>query len=163
MRKNARILVIDDEESIRDIVTQFFGQYGCSVKSAADGRIGVETVDTDDFDLIFLDLNMPNMTGMEALPHLREKNPDARVVIMTAFASYESKVEAREKGAYDYVLKPINLAKMKDVAEKALPDRRHGPEERSENGVAASNGAAEPHAQPDQPVAIEKIKLDPMK
>jgi DNA-binding NtrC family response regulator len=52
---------------------------------------------------------MPNVTGMAALPRIRGVFPEARVVIMTAFASYESKVEAREKGAYDYVLKPINL------------------------------------------------------
>ena len=155
MRDNARILVIDDEESIRDIVTQFFEQYGCHVRSAADGKEGVASVNDDEFDLIFLDLNMPNMTGMEALPHLRELNPDARVVIMTAFASYESKVEAREKGAYDYVLKPINLSKMKDVAEKALPDRRvPRPDDTSANGAAE----AEDEAVPVQPIV--KVKLD---
>ena len=124
MRDNAKILVIDDEDSIRDIVSQFFEQYGCSVRSASDGQKGIDEAKTDPFDLIFLDLNMPNVTGMEALPRLREVCPDARIIIMTAFASYESKVEAREKGAYDYVLKPINLSKMKEVAEKALPDRR---------------------------------------
>jgi type IV pilus assembly protein PilB len=124
MRENAKILVVDDEESIRDIVTQFFEQSGCRVSSAGDGQEGIDRATQSPFDLIFLDLNMPNVTGMEALPKLREVNPNARIVIMTAFASYESKVEAREKGAYDYVLKPINLSKMKEVAEKALPDRR---------------------------------------
>ena len=145
MRDNAKILVVDDEESIRDIVTQFFEQYGCQVSSAADGQEGIDQVGQDRYDLIFLDLNMPNVTGMEALPRLRELNPDARVIIMTAFASYESKVEAREKGAYDYVLKPINLSKMKEVAEKALPDRR----QRDDEG----NGGA----------PLVKIKLDPTK
>ena len=167
MRENARILVVDDEESPRDIVTQFFEQYGCRVRSAADGQQGVERVQDDDFDLIFLDLNMPNMTGMEALLHLREMNPDARVVIMTAFASYESKVEAREKGAYDYVLKPINLSKMKEVAEKALPDRRKHAQEGEDgaSGNGASNGTTSQGTATaqDQSDPIEKIKIDPTK
>ena len=145
MRDNAKILVVDDEESIRDIVTQFFEQYGCQVRSAADGQEGIDQVGQDRYDLIFLDLNMPNVTGMEALPQIRDLNPEARVIIMTAFASYESKVEAREKGAYDYVLKPINLSKMKEVAEKALPDRR----QRSDDG----NGSP----------PLVKVKLDPAK
>jgi len=89
---------------------------------------------------------MPNVTGMEALPRIREVNPEARIVIMTAFASYGSKVEAREKGAYDYVLKPINLSKMKDVAEKALPDRRQ------ENGRADAGTATE--------IALDASKID---
>lgn len=124
MRDNAKILVIDDEESIRDIVSQFFEQLGCRVSSARDGQDGVDRVRQEPFDLVFLDLNMPRMTGMAALPLIHEVNPDTRVVIMTAFASYESKVEAREKGAYDYVVKPVNLSKLKEVAEKAIPDRR---------------------------------------
>lgn len=136
MRENSKILVIDDEENIRDIVSQFFGQYGCQVASAEDGQEGISLASRYPFDLIFLDLNMPNVTGMEALPRIREVNPEARIIIMTAFASYESKVEAREKGAYDYVLKPINLSKMKEVAEKALPDRRE--ENVSDNGGAAA-------------------------
>lgn len=149
MRDNAKILVVDDEESIRDIVSQFFQQYGCHVVSAADGQEGVNKVKNDQFDLIFLDLNMPRMPGMEALPHLRTLNPDARIIIMTAFASYESKVEAREKGAYDYILKPVNLSKLKDVADKAIPDRRLSP---GGNNKPSENGGT-----------LQKVHLDPNK
>lgn len=118
-----KILVIDDEPTSRDILIQFFSQIGCEVTTAQDGQDGLEKMKDGPFDLIFLDLNMPNMTGLETLPRIRDLDIQARIIIMTAYASYESKVEAREQGAYDYLVKPITITKLKEVTDKAIPDR----------------------------------------
>ena len=123
MRKHAKVLLIDDEETIQDVITQFFDGQECEVSSAYDGDEGIEMAGREQYDLVLLDLNMPKVPGMQALPRLRELNPNARVVIMTAYASYESKVEAYEKGAYDYLVKPVTENNLREVVDRALPDQ----------------------------------------
>ena len=98
---------IDDDEYIRDIVSQFFGQQGC--QAAEDGQEGISLTSRYPFDVIISGPAHAQCNGYGGPSEKPEVIPEARVVIMTAFASYESKAEAREKGAYDYVLKPINL------------------------------------------------------
>lgn len=133
-RKNAHILVVDDDPGARMILSKFFSQNGCSVTEAKDGAESIERVREEQFDLIMLDLNMPAMHGNEALPRILDLVPHTRVIIMTANASYESKVETREMGAYDYLVKPITPAKLEEVFEKSLPD----PSEVQEQVISAS-------------------------
>lgn len=149
MRDPAKVLIVDDEEGVRQVVAAFFQRYGCQVFTARDGLEGVEQVRQQHFDLIILDLNMPRMNGMEALPVIHEADPEARVVILTGYGSYESKVEAREKGVYDYLLKPVSVTKLKEVADRALPERRQMTDRRQTG---------------DQPVeGISKVRLPPGK
>lgn len=124
IRRNARILIIDDEKTSQMILSKFFTGQGCRVTTADNGQDGIDKVRQARYDLILLDINMPVMDGTEALPKMLVLDPDVRVIIMTAQASYESKVETREMGAYDYIVKPITIEKLKDIAEKAIPDRR---------------------------------------
>ena len=123
MRADANVLIVDDDEYTLRVLEVFFQKHGCRVSLACDGYEGIEEVRQSRFDLIMLDLDMPRMTGLEALPDIRVLNPDARVVILTGRGTYESKVEAREHGIYDYLLKPIDLKKLKEVADRALPDQ----------------------------------------
>ena len=147
MRRGAKILLIDDEETIQDVITQFFDEYDCQISSALDGDDGIEMAGQEQYDLILLDLNMPRMHGMVALPRLIELNPDARVVIMTAYASYESKVEAYEKGAYDYLVKPITEDNLREVAERAIPERQQ-------------TAAEQEQAQSKQREGVEYVQID---
>ena len=121
--KRAHILVVDDDSGPRMILSEFFSGHGCQVTLAENGMESIDRVRIDRFDLILLDVNMPVMSGDEALPHIIDQDPHVRVIIMTANASYEAKVETREMGAYDYLVKPITPAKLEEVLEKAIPGR----------------------------------------
>ena len=122
-----KILVIDDDAASLDIVSRFFEKQGITVVTAEDGQIGIAKMKDGPYSLIFLDLNMPNMNGMEALPQIHEESGTAEIVIMTAHASYETKMSARELGVYDYMLKPITLSRLQELANELIPAA--GPEE----------------------------------
>lgn len=124
IRNNARILIIDDENTSRMVLAKYFAGQGCLVTTAESGQDGIVNAGETRFDLILLDVNMPEMSGTEALPQILDACPGVRVIIMTAQASYESKVETREMGAYDYIVKPITIERLKEIAEKAIPERR---------------------------------------
>lgn len=117
-----KILVIDDDAASLDILSRFFEKQGITVVTAEDGQIGVAKMKEGPYSLIFLDLNMPNMNGMEALPLIHEEAGSAEIVIMTAHASYETKMSARELGIYDYMVKPITLGRLQELANALIPD-----------------------------------------
>lgn len=135
MAGSGNILIIEDDPLAREFLNQFYEQSGCRVVMAENGRESIDKMAEGPFDIIFLDLNMPVMGGLEALPHIRDKDPDAHIVITTAFASYESKLEAREQGVYDYLVKPVTLAKLKELAEKYLT-KEVEPQVITEDGLA---------------------------
>lgn len=121
MAAGGKILLVEDDPAARDLLSQFFQEKGCQIAMAENGKEAIEKMSQGPFDLIFLDLNMPVMSGLEALPHLRDRDQKVHIVITTAFASYESKIEAREHGVRDYLVKPITLSKIQELAEKYLP------------------------------------------
>lgn len=121
MAGRGKILLVEDDPVARDFLSQFFQKKGCQIAVAENGKKAIEKMSEGPFDLIFLDLNMPVMSGLEALPHLRDRDQKVHIVITTAFASYESKIEAREHGVRDYLVKPVTLSKIQELAEKYLP------------------------------------------
>lgn len=141
MKPHATILIIDDEPAVQRMLATFFQRHGCQVSVARNGQEGIDAVCRDHFDLIILDLNMPHLAGIEALPRLRELNPEARIVVLTGYGSYESKVEAREHGIYDYLLKPVNLEKIRAMAACALPDRQAFSSDTDDTRVRLLSGA----------------------
>ena len=103
------ILVAEDELLPRKNICRVLGEEGFQVREAADGTGAIEEIDTHDFDLVLIDLKMPGADGMTVLEHVRKISPQTLVVIMTAYASLETSVEAMRLGAQDYILKPIVL------------------------------------------------------
>jgi len=103
------ILVAEDELLPRKNICRVLEEEGFQVREAADGTAAIEEIDTHDFDLILVDLKMPGADGMAVLEHVRKVSPQTLVVIMTAYASLETSVEALRLGAQDYILKPIVL------------------------------------------------------
>jgi DNA-binding NtrC family response regulator len=103
------ILVAEDELLPRKNICRVLEEEGFQVREAADGTTAVEEIDTHDFDLVLVDLKMPGVDGMAVLDHVRKISPQTLVVIMTAYASLETSVEALRLGAQDYILKPIVL------------------------------------------------------
>jgi signal transduction histidine kinase len=108
MTENARILIIDDEEGMRDFLAFVLETEGYQALTAEGGQEALELVERDSVDAILVDLRMPGMSGIDLLRRIRERDHNAVVVIMTAYASLQSALEAMKYGAYDYLLKPFD-------------------------------------------------------
>jgi two-component system nitrogen regulation response regulator GlnG len=114
-----RILVADDEESMRWVLSKALRKKGYTVDLAADGNEALRQVREQSYDLAIVDIKMPAMTGLDFLDKAREVRPDLLVVVMTAEASMKNAVEAMKRGAYDYITKPFDLEVVDAIIEKA--------------------------------------------
>ena len=117
---NERILLVDDDDSFRRIVEYNLREEDYQVTMAGDGLEALEIFKQQPFDLIVSDVKMPGMDGIELLAQVKQINPDAMVVIVTAFGSVETAVDAMKKGAFDYVTKPFNRDDFKQTVARAL-------------------------------------------
>ena len=104
-----RILVVDDEQIIRESLSFILKKEGYSVEEAANGKDALTKHESNPFGIIITDIEMPEMKGVELLKQIRQRTPQALVVIITAFGSVETAVQALREGAADYILKPINF------------------------------------------------------
>jgi two-component system nitrogen regulation response regulator GlnG len=113
-----KILVADDEESMRWVLSKALKRKGFSVDLAKDGDEALGLIQTTPYDLAILDIKMPGLSGLELLDRAREVKSDLLVVIMTAEASMKNAVEAMKRGAYDYITKPFDLDVIDAIIEK---------------------------------------------
>lgn len=104
-----KLLIIDDEKSIRNTLKEILEFEGHDVDVAADGVEGFEKATSDNYDVIFSDIKMPNMDGMELLDKLGESNIDSSVIMISGHGSIDSAVECIKKGAFDFIQKPLDL------------------------------------------------------
>jgi len=104
-----RVLVVDDEEIIRDSLSFVLSKEGYEVDSASNGREALEKVLENPHDIIITDIEMPEMKGMELLEKVSQMSPQTFVIIITAYGSIETAIQALRKGAYDYILKPLEF------------------------------------------------------
>jgi len=118
------ILIVDDEEAIRAILARKLESDGYSCEVAADGKEALWKAFMKDFDLVLMDIKMPGLSGMEALPQIITNHPDTCVIMMTAVVDTETAVQAMKLGAYDYVTKPFDLDDLGMRVEKALERRK---------------------------------------
>ena len=119
----ARILVVDDEESIREFLEIMLKKEGYEVSLAEDGLKGKEMLAKKTFDMVISDLQMPHMTGLELLRHTKEASPDIVFMLITAFGTTETAVEAMKIGAYDYITKPFKIDEVRLNIQNALRSR----------------------------------------
>jgi two-component system response regulator PilR (NtrC family) len=119
----ARILVVDDEQSMREFLEIFFRGEGYEVLTAADVDSALLALDSDDFDVVISDIQMPGRTGLELLHAVKDGAPQTVVIMITAFATTETAIAAMKQGAYDYVTKPFKVDELRLVVEKALEKR----------------------------------------
>lgn len=118
-----RILVVDDEESIREFLDIMLRKEGYEVTCVEDGQKAIDTLKKKSFDLLISDLQMPHVTGIELLKHCREAYPDLLFMMITAFGTAESAVEAMKMGAYDYITKPFKIDEVRINIANALRSR----------------------------------------
>jgi DNA-binding NtrC family response regulator len=115
-----RILVVDDEIRILEMLRKGLAQMGGhSVETAAGGLEAIQKIDGDTFDLILTDLKMPEMDGIELLKMIKGTRPEIMVILMTAYGSIETAVEAMKIGADDYITKPIDFHELLHHLSKA--------------------------------------------
>jgi len=116
----ARILVVDDERSMQEFLEIFFRREGYEVVTAGDVDAAVVAVESDDFDVVISDLQMGEQSGLELLRRAKQLCPETVVIMITAFATTETAIQAMKEGAYDYVTKPFKVDELRLVVEKAL-------------------------------------------
>ena len=119
-----RILIVDDEESQREILAGFLQKEGYNVSTAFSGESALKLCEEKSFELALVDLKMPGMDGIDLLERLKKAIPDIGVIVMTAYGSVESAVDAMKKGAFHYVNKPLDLEELKLTIEKALENQK---------------------------------------
>jgi two-component system NtrC family response regulator len=115
-----RVLVVDDDESLRRVTQVQLEQAGFKATTAADGAEALGILQGSPHDLVITDLKMPGISGMDLLRRIRTEYPDVLVVMLTAFGTVESAVEAMKAGAYDYLTKPVHPDELELVARRSL-------------------------------------------
>src|SRR3954469_16528334 len=137
----ARILVVDDQELMRDSLAANLAREGHEVVATHDGTVAVTKLEgSTRFDLLITDLKMPKMTGIELLGESRRLRPDMPVVLMTAFATVQTAVEAMKLGAYDYIQKPFDGGEIKHLVDRTLEHSRLIKENQALRRMNESNG-----------------------
>ncbi|MGH7257619.1 MAG: sigma-54-dependent transcriptional regulator, partial [Nitrospiraceae bacterium] len=120
MKAAADILIVEDEVNIRSALVTMLEKKGHLVRGVGTGEEGLAHLEEVKADLVITDLRMPGMDGMEFLRRVKDMLPDTEVVVMTAYGSIDTAVEAMRLGAYDYLTKPIDRDRFPLVVEKAL-------------------------------------------
>jgi DNA-binding NtrC family response regulator len=118
-----RILIVDDELSVRRSLQEWFLEDGFLVETAEDGQAALRAMDRGPYDIVLLDLKMPGLDGISVQKRLREIDPDAKIIILTAYGSVQTAVEALKLGAFDYVTKPVDPDDLSNLVRNALRTR----------------------------------------
>jgi two-component system response regulator HydG len=151
--KTTKILVVDDDPGHLVSVKTIIRSWGYGVETADDGSVAVDMVKSTPVDLILMDVRMTQMGGIEALRQIKVYNPTIPVIIMTAYSSVDSAVEAIKSGAYEYLIKPLDFEVLKLTIERAS---EHA-------GLKEENRALKEHLQSDYDIANIIGRSQPMK
>lgn len=120
MKENSSILVVDDELGMRELLEIMLTKEGYAVNTAADGRQALSLVCENTYDLVLLDIRLGDISGIDVLKETKKQNPSTVVVMISAYATAETAVEAMNEGAYDYLPKPFDNEELKQTIKKAL-------------------------------------------
>src|SRR5881227_2690214 len=143
MNRKTRLLVVDDDSLLRKLVTEQLSRSDFAASSAGSGRECLDTLREADYDVVLLDIMMPDMSGLDALREIRKLDDPPEVVMLTADTSLSTGIEAMRHGAYDYLTKPATLDEMEAVLHKADEKRRLIKQNASLRSVARGNGSAD--------------------
>ena len=119
MNSERRILVVDDEQPVRDLLTRALARLGCSVQGAASAAEALEHMKDQPADIVFLDLKLPDMAGLDLCREMRRRWPWAILIAVTGYVSLFELLDCREAGFEDYFVKPVDLKEFLAAAESA--------------------------------------------
>jgi two-component system response regulator PilR (NtrC family) len=128
MANNGRILIIEDEKSMREVLKILLEEEGYEITAASNGLEGMGYLRDDIFDLVVTDIKMPKADGFEVLKKVKELSPSTIVIMITAFGTTESTIEAMKLGAYDYIHKPFKIDEIRLIIQKAFERKTLGEE-----------------------------------
>lgn len=124
-----KVLVVDDTKNIRTLLTKCLQMEGYEVKTAKDGHEAMEILSQESFDLAFLDIKMPYLSGTEVLKHIREMGIFTPVIVITAYATVKNAVECTQMGAVAYLQKPFTADKIKAVLNEFFKEKEECPQD----------------------------------
>ena len=116
----SNILIIDDDAGVRDVLEAFFSEEGFDVSAVSGGESGLHILKQMEFDIIFVDLVMPGMGGLQVLEELSKMKVEIPCIVMTGFATTETAVDAMKLGAIDYITKPFNLEELLIITKRVF-------------------------------------------
>ncbi len=120
MKEKVNILVVDDEEIVRESLVEWLREEGYNAEAAEDAFKALEKIKERNWDIALVDLKMPKMDGLELLERIKKESPDTQVIIFTAYATVHTAVQAIKKGAYDYLVKPLDPEEVSLLIERLL-------------------------------------------
>ncbi len=123
LRMNEKVLIVDDDESMRFFLNEALTKRGYQVHAVSEAESAVDAVKQKTFDLIMMDVQLPGMSGVEAIPLIKEHDPEAVIIVMTAYGSKHA-LDAMRAGAYDFFTKPFKIDEMSIVIGRALEKRQ---------------------------------------
>jgi DNA-binding NtrC family response regulator len=124
MNAKAKVLVIDDEEVVRRGLARALESERCRVEQSGSGPIGLKAMDREAFDIVLLDLRMPEMDGVEVLGQIKRRWPETEVIVITGYPAVDTAKEAMRLGAYDYLAKPVGCDEVARVTHQAMEHKR---------------------------------------
>ncbi len=135
MSEAAKILLIDDDENIRSVLETILTDEGYSVKSVGTAKLGIEASEKTFFNLALIDVRLPDMEGIELLSRLRKTKPKMRKIIVTGYPTLQNAVDAVNKGADAYVMKPFEVEKILQTIKQQLAKQNEEKKYSEENVV----------------------------
>ena len=119
-----RVLIVDDEDDFRETIVKRLNARKIQAEGAASGIKALEVLKEKDFDVMVLDVKMPDMDGIETLRHVKKMKPEIEVIMLTGHASVEFGIKGMQLGAFDYVMKPAPLNELLDTIGQAFNKKR---------------------------------------
>ncbi len=107
--QKTRILIVDDESDLRNLLNHVLTQAGYEVMEAPDGEAALNILRKEKFDIAFLDIQMPNVNGIQVLKHIQKNSPSTKAIMLTGYADLKNAMEAKEFGATDFIGKPYKI------------------------------------------------------
>jgi DNA-binding NtrC family response regulator len=118
------ILFVDDDQQILEIVSAYLDRFGYPVDTVNNGMVAIDKIQQKDYAVVFTDLIMPEISGLDLLKAVKKSNPSTEVIIVTGYGTIESAIEALKLGGYDYLQKPINFERLKILIERIIEKKK---------------------------------------
>ncbi|NQS72038.1 MAG: response regulator [Desulfobulbaceae bacterium] len=126
MNNTIRVLIVDDEDDFRETIVKRLNARKLKAEGASGGRKALEILKEKEFDVMVLDVKMPDMDGIETLRHVKKLTPDVEVIMLTGHASVEFGLKGMQLGAFDYIMKPAPLTELLDTIGQAYNKKKEG-------------------------------------